>query len=92
MDDRKLQPIRDYLQRELPDYLISEKPSPGSETQTFVISADTHSTNLMIQKSFIDHQNVHQIVDMLNRMNILFLFKEYPDINTFFVSCEANRI
>ena len=92
MDDSKLQPIRDYLHQELPGFRISEKYYPGSETQTFVISANNQSTYLKFQKSFIEYKNIHQIEDMLNKMDIVFLFKQHPDVDIFFISCETNRM
>jgi hypothetical protein len=92
VDDSKLQPIRDYLQRELPSCKISEKHNPGSGTKTFVISAGTHSICIKVEKSFIEYKSIDQIKDMLNRMNIMCLFKQHPDINIFVISSAPNRM
>jgi hypothetical protein len=92
VDDSKLHLVREYLQRELPDYLISEKRDPDPEIQAFVISTPSHSIQLKVRKCFVERENSRHLVDMLNKMDIAYLFKQHPDIDTFVISCAPDRL
>jgi hypothetical protein len=87
----KLHLVREYLQRELPNYTISEKCNPDPESQVFVISTHSHSTLLKIRKCFYEHKNSRQLVDMLNKLDIAYQFKQHPDIDAFVISCAPDR-
>jgi hypothetical protein len=84
--------VREYLQRELSDYTISEKCVTDPGTLAFVISSPSHSTLLMIRTSVVEDENSRQLVDMLSRMDIAFQFRQHPDIDAFVVSCSPNRL
>lgn len=90
VDDSKLHLVRGYLQRELPKYTISEKCDPDPETLAFVISTHSHSTLLKIRKCFDEHKNSRQLVDMLDKLDIAYQFKQHPDIDAFVISCSPD--
>jgi hypothetical protein len=92
LDDSKLHLVREYLQRELPKYTILEKCDPDTETLAFVISTRSHSTLLKIRKCFVEHKNSRHLVDMLNKLDIAYQFKQHPDIDAFVISCAPDRL
>jgi hypothetical protein len=92
VDDRKLHLVRGYLQRKLPNYTISEKCDPDPETLAFVISTHSHSTLLKIRKCFVEHKNSRHLVDMLNKLDIAYQFKQHPDIDAFVIYCAPDRL
>ena len=92
VDDSKLHLVREYLQRELPNYTISEKCDPDPETLAFVISTYSHSIQLKIRKCFVEHKNSRHLVDMLNKLDIAYQFKQHPDIEAFVISCASDRL
>jgi hypothetical protein len=92
VDDRKLHLVRGYLQRKLPNYTISEKCDPDPETLAFMISTHSHSTQLKIRKCFVEHKNSRHLVDMLDKLDIAYQFKQHSDINAFIISCAPDRL
>lgn len=88
----KLHLVREYLRRELPNYTISENCDPDPETLAFVISTHSHSTLLKIRKCFDEHKNSRQLVDMLEKLDIAYQFKQHPDIDAIVIYCSPNRL
>ena len=91
-DDRTLGFVREYLQKELPDYLISEKCDSDPQTLTFKVSDSSHSIVVSLQKCFVNDESTDHVVHMLNKINIAYVFEQHPDIDAFVISCTPDRL
>jgi hypothetical protein len=89
--DNKLTLVREFLRGQLPDCMVSEKCDPDPETLAFVISAPSHSILFKIRKCVVQDKNSRQLVDMLDQMNIAYLFKQYPDVDALVISCARDH-
>ena len=90
--DSKLRLVREYLQRELSDYTISEKCVSDPQTLVFEISTPSHSTLLKIRKCCVNQKSTRHLVDMLNKIDIAYQIKLHPDTDAFVISCAPDRM
>jgi hypothetical protein len=88
----KLRRVREFLQRELPDYMVSETYDSDPETLAFIISTPSHSTLLKIRKYSSKDKNPRHWIDMLDRINIAYQFRQHPDVEAFVISCAPDRL
>jgi len=89
--DRKRRFVREYLQRELPDYVVSEKCDSDPGTLAFLISTSSHSALVKIQRCLVEHESSRQLGTILDSVNISDLFRQHPDIDACVISCAPDR-